>query len=698
VWAFVFFCLVRAPLAWSQSAGSVPSETSGTVPETIVSGATAQLPDETTRSVVRRSDFESRMSRSAPDALKFEPGVMVQQTSHGQASVFIRGLTGQQTVLIFDGIRLNTSTWRQGPNQYFFTVDNHSVESFELLRGGGSTWFGSDALGGVIAANPVETRPSGKPLIQGALGLRGTSADDELGGNARVSFSSPGLGFTGGFSGRRVSLLEAAGKLKNVDVPRFLPDGRTQRGTGFQEFTGDARLVVPVSDRVQFVGASYLYRQFDAPRTDRCPAPQAADDECQTIDEQFRTLVYAGLDGTFDSATVQARLSWQRQNEARSNVRPQSFVKTNERDTVDTFGFSFFSTLRKSKTVSLRLGLDAYVDRVDSTAFISFADINVVRQRSRGQYVAGSGALSGGAFADATWQPNAHWRMSAGARAGWSAVSSPGDAASASLPVSASWPTWAGHAALSWQMNSSFSSSLSVDRSFRAPNLDDLTSRQQTGPGFQFENNLLQPEASTALELAFKWNSEHLKAELVGFQNWLSDTIIKSYREVSQCPPLDSACASSRFRLTLENSRGLSTLRGLEAGLKVKLGPSFSLRTSAALTYGNDANGVPLSRIPPLNGTAELTWRPTALFSTTATARGALAQTRLALTDTSDARIPLGGTPGFLVFDIRMGAKIFPKTQLHLVFENIFDSVYRIHGSSINGAARGLLLSVTQEL
>jgi len=36
----------------------------------------------------------------------------VQQTAHAQASAYLRGLTGQQTVLVFDGVRLNTSTWR----------------------------------------------------------------------------------------------------------------------------------------------------------------------------------------------------------------------------------------------------------------------------------------------------------------------------------------------------------------------------------------------------------------------------------------------------------------------------------------------------------------------------------------------------------------------------------------------------------
>ena len=56
---------------------------------------------------VTRAQMEERMPRSAPDALRYEPGVSIQQTAHGQASPYVRGMTGQQVVHLFDGIRMN---------------------------------------------------------------------------------------------------------------------------------------------------------------------------------------------------------------------------------------------------------------------------------------------------------------------------------------------------------------------------------------------------------------------------------------------------------------------------------------------------------------------------------------------------------------------------------------------------------------
>ena len=103
---------------------------------------------------------------------------------------------------------------------------------------------------------------------------------------------------------------------------------------------------------------------------------------------------------------------------------------------------------------------------------------------------------------------------------------------------------------------------------------------------------------------------------------------------------------------------------------------------------------VPLSRVPPLNGTVELLWAHPSGLSASTGLRWAGAQTRLAVADRSDARIPLGGTPGYAVVDVRGAWRLGPRLVVSAVLENVTDEAYRSHGSSVNGPGRGLIVSL----
>ncbi|MBD0259314.1 MAG: TonB-dependent receptor, partial [Cytophagales bacterium] len=100
--------------------------------------------------VVGEEALRQRVPRSVPEALPGATGVFLQKTNHGGGSPFVRGLTGQQTLLLVDGIRVNNATFRSGPNQYLNTFDPQSLGRIEVLRGAGSVQYGSDALGGVV--------------------------------------------------------------------------------------------------------------------------------------------------------------------------------------------------------------------------------------------------------------------------------------------------------------------------------------------------------------------------------------------------------------------------------------------------------------------------------------------------------------------------------------------------------------------
>ncbi len=86
-------------------------------------------------SVVRREEMDRRQARTTPEALLEEPGVFVQRTNYGGGAPFVRGQFGNRILLLVDGIPLNNSTFRAGPNQYLNTVDPLLADRIELVRG-----------------------------------------------------------------------------------------------------------------------------------------------------------------------------------------------------------------------------------------------------------------------------------------------------------------------------------------------------------------------------------------------------------------------------------------------------------------------------------------------------------------------------------------------------------------------------------
>ena len=118
-----------------------------------------------------------QMARTLPEALLDEPGIMVQKTAHGHGSPFIRGLTGYRTLLLVDGIRINNSVFRSGPNQYWTTVDIYSLERLEVVKGPASVLYGSDALGGVVNGITLSPVYSSEDTFGGRVLYRGASSE-----------------------------------------------------------------------------------------------------------------------------------------------------------------------------------------------------------------------------------------------------------------------------------------------------------------------------------------------------------------------------------------------------------------------------------------------------------------------------------------------------------------------------------------
>lgn len=152
-----------------------------TVREEIVvtAAGTAQPVDEVSKaiSVVNAQEIQQRDELSIAEALRIVPGLRYQQLGGPGAltSLKTRGLRSEDTAILIDGQRLRDVAAPQGDGSGLLgdlIVTN--VDRLEVLRGSGSSLYGTNAIGGVINLITDEGggRTRGSLLTEGgSLGL-----------------------------------------------------------------------------------------------------------------------------------------------------------------------------------------------------------------------------------------------------------------------------------------------------------------------------------------------------------------------------------------------------------------------------------------------------------------------------------------------------------------------------------------------
>lgn len=122
------------------------------------------------------------------DLLGLDSTLDFQQRAPGGflADLSIRGATFGQTLVLLDGLRLNNA--QTGHFNLDLPIPIEMIRSIEVLKGSGSTLYGSDAIGGVVN---VRTRLADPPYLRffGGLGDYGTNQQHAIGSFGGPRFS-----------------------------------------------------------------------------------------------------------------------------------------------------------------------------------------------------------------------------------------------------------------------------------------------------------------------------------------------------------------------------------------------------------------------------------------------------------------------------------------------------------------------------
>jgi vitamin B12 transporter len=147
-------------------------------------------------SVVDAQNLEARHEFSVVDAIRTVPGVSVQQLGGPGSftSIKLRGLREQDTAVLIDGVRFRDAGAPQGDATGFVgELYLTNLDRIEVLRGSGSSLYGSHAVGGAInlITRTGSSTPTGKVAVDiGSLGF--ARAEGHAGGGTpgeRATFS-----------------------------------------------------------------------------------------------------------------------------------------------------------------------------------------------------------------------------------------------------------------------------------------------------------------------------------------------------------------------------------------------------------------------------------------------------------------------------------------------------------------------------
>ena len=212
---------------------------SGVTAEVVVTASSTPLTVQETAKAVDVIDAEELVLRnemSVAEAVRTLPGIRVQSLGGPGSFTTIqtRGMRSHDTAVLIDGMRFRDAASTQGDATGFLahlaTVD---TEQIEVMRGSGSSLYGSSAMAGVInitsrtgggpAQGDVLVEGGGLGLFRSVPSIRGGVADDRLTYSGAVSYLDVAKGVRGANPYRSIS---PQGMVRYQFTPTFSATGR----------------------------------------------------------------------------------------------------------------------------------------------------------------------------------------------------------------------------------------------------------------------------------------------------------------------------------------------------------------------------------------------------------------------------------------------------------------------------------------
>ncbi len=686
-----------------------PPEGEDDVTETVVlapRSRRATLPSTTQVQSVTGEQLRQTGARSLPQMIGRTTGVWIQETNLGGGAPIVRGQVGNRILIVVDGVRLNDSTTREGPNQSLNGIDPATVELVEVVRGPMSVLYGSDAIGGVIL---VWTKRQA-PLAErgGAEGEGGV-----LGGFAEGLYRSAAQGARGSLG---VSVTTESFGALGIGTYQNWGDliaggGERQRYTGYDGWAGFASLDYAFDRYRSLRGVFSRTVDDDVPRTDRLVpgfGQTQPSDQIRNFALQDRTravLAYTSRDDNVLGDEFQVRASVRTYREERERLPTGSSTFRDEVDDVLTTGLGFDWRKALGDDHLLTYGVDVDMDWVDSSR--TDTDLTTgMSTANEGQFAPDSQYLSTGVFVQDEIFSFDPFEVTAGVRFSYFDFSFDDFPSQGTGSESGDFSALTGSLQAARPVGENWRFFGSVAQGFRAPNLADLAKNGSFASGTELANPDLDPERSWMVDLGADYVTDGFGSSTSVYFSRIEDLIGRVLID----PGNPNMTGDEIF---MRENVGELDVYGLETDWWVRLGGAespFRGEFMAVYTRGEqnddetvDSNGnlvfdgVPARRIPPLHGRVGVAYLPAAakggwLGWSRLEVQWAFEQDLLHPDDVGDPRIDPNGTSGWAVVHADVGGPLgsLEGSTWQFGVQNLFDREYRVHASGFDAPGIGV--------
>lgn len=641
--------------------------------------------------------------RTLPDALQYTPGVLVQKTAHGHGSPFIRGFTGRQNLLLVDGVRINNSTFRSGPVQYWNTIDSLAIDHIELIRSQGSVLYGSDAAGGTLNAftksSDFRSRPDGKSYYGGSSFYEHrTNGQGSHTGRLETEAGVGGeYGFWLGLSKKDF------GDIKDSSVGLM-------RGTGHPEEDLDFRFDYALGPDSTLTFAHQYVNQDNISRWHRTlnnpgwthgshlAAPGTWNANSYDQERSLTYIRYAGSNPHNDSFIKNwtATLSYQDVADSEFQDR-RTGTRPIRRSNIDLQTLGTDLTLESEiGNSTLVYGFDFYHDMVDSTGSQSNADGSSYRESLP---IADESTYDlFGIFTQYQWNVTDRLEITPGIRYTYARAELGRFTDSTGIPrtdETANWDSVVGSLRALYRIDDHWNLFGGISEAFRAPNLDDLSGNLTSKASTPSLGSLdVEPESFITYEVGARHNSDNLSLQAAVFYTQIEDVIAA----------IPATSAVNAPTVTANGNNGY--IYGIELEAAWRFHSQWTLSSFTALQEGRNeipafvggpVSNSPMTRQLPLTGSVALRWTSESeKYWFEGRILAAATEDRITAADQAadNQRIPTGGTPSYIVSSLRAGWQVNDHLDLNCAIENITDEDYRNHGSGQNEAGLGAVIGV----